>query len=322
MTAYHDDPDRRLTLLVGRADAVLPTLAEGSVNCVMTSPPYFGLRDYDHPDQTGLEATPTEYVEALRAVFAEVRRVLANDGTLWLNLGDSYAGTAETGRNDAQKIGRDNLPQYGSLVQAERKARRLRVDYGLPAKNLLGIPWRVAFALQADGWILRNAVVWHKPNAMPESVKDRLSRRHETVFLLTKSQRYWFDLDQVRVPTTHAARGHAFGGEHKRSGATGRGGVVTRYQKANPLGRNPGDVWSISTSPFPEAHFATMAPKLAEQMVLSGCRPGGVVLDPYSGAGTSGQAALRHGRGYVGIDIKPEYHDLALRTRLAQKEQG
>lgn len=316
MITHHDDPDRRLTLYVGRADAVLSALAEGSADCVVTSPPYYGLRDYDHPDQTGLEATPDEYVENLRRVFAEVRRVLASDGTLWLNLGDSYAGSAETGRNDAQKIGRNDLPWYGSLVQPERRARRLRVDYGLRAKNLLGMPWRVAFALQADGWILRNAITWHKPNAMPESVRDRLSTSHETVFLLAKSQRYWFDLDPIRIIS--AARGHTFGGEHKRTGRSGRDGVVTRYRGANPRGRNPGTVWSISTSPFPAAHFATMAPKLAERLVLSGCRPGGVVLDPYSGAGTSGQAALRHGRGYVGIDLKPEYHDLALRTRLKE----
>lgn len=309
LAPYHDDPGRRLTLYVGRADQVLAALPAGSVDCIVTSPPYFGLRDYGHPDQTGLEKTPDEYVEALRAVFAEVRRVLANDGTLWLNLGDSYQSTGgTTGAGPNATVG-------STLRQATGRTRPSRV---MPPKNLLGIPWRVAFALQDDGWILRNAVVWHKPNAMPESVRDRLSTSHETVFLFAKSQRYWFDLDPIRVPTVSDARGHAFGGEHKRTGRTGRGGVVTRYREPNPSGRNPGTVWSISTSPFPRAHFATMAPKLAERLVLSGCRPGGVVLDPYSGVGTSGQAALRHGRGFVGIDLKPEYHDLALDSRLKE----
>lgn len=338
MTPYY--ADESLTLWLGDTLDVLRTLPAGSVDCAVTSPPYYGLRDYGEPGQYGLEPSPAEYVETMRAVFAEVRRVLASDGTLWLNLGDSYAGSAETGRNDAQKIGRNNLPQYGSLVQHERRSRRLRVDYGLRAKNLLGMPWRVAFALQADGWILRNAIIWDKPNAMPESVRDRLSTTYELVFMFAKRSRYWFDLDAIREPLAYPEAldgSRVFGGKTKgRQGGVGstertRGHNVygarhpiTDYRTdrdhdaASPKGRNPGDVWTLPTQPFPEAHFAVMPPALAERCVLAGCRPGGSVLDPFTGSGTTGMVAQRHGRKFVGVDLNRDYLDLALRTRLAQ----
>lgn len=212
--------DDSTTLYHGDAATVLATLPDGSADCIVTSPPYLGLRDYGVAGQIGAESSPAEYVAALVAVFREARRVLVDDGTLWLNLGDSYDS----------------------------------------AKNLLGIPWRVAFALQDDGWILRNDIIWHKSNAMPESVTDRLSNRHEHLFMLSKSQRYWFDLDPIREPP----------------------------------------------------------PALAERCVRAGCKPGGTVLDPFSGSGTTGLAAARHGRRYVGIDLNREYLDLSLRTRLAQ----
>lgn len=308
--------DDAVTLYQGDALDVLRELPSGSADCVVTSPPYYGLRDYGEPGQYGLEETPAAYVETMRQVFAEARRALADDGTLWLNLGDSYAGVAETGRKDAQEIGRDGLPQYGSMVQPERAARRLRITYDVPRKSLLGIPWRVAFALQDDGWILRNQIVWAKTNAMPESVADRLSGRHETVFLFAKSQRYWFDLDSIREPHADSTVAAA---------ARARKPYVAPGQKPNGKtrgmaegGANPGDVWLIPTQPFTSAHFAVMPPALAERCILAGCRPGGVVLDPFTGSGTTGMVAGQLGRRFTGIDLSSAYLDLALRTRLAQ----
>ncbi len=267
--------DDSTTLCHGDAATVLATLPDGSADCIVTSPPYLGLRDYGVAGQIGAESSPAEYVAALVAVFREARRVLVDDGTLWLNLGDSYDS----------------------------------------AKNLLGIPWRVAFALQDDGWILRNDIIWHKSNAMPESVTDRLSNHHEHLFMLSKSQRYWFDLDPIREPhesTPDRAGGTALRGQKAIRPSGPNSGAYSEG------GRNPGDVWTIASQPFGEAHFATMPPALAERCVRAGCKPGGTVLDPFSGSGTTGLAAARHGRRYVGIDLNREYLDLSLRTRLAQ----
>ena len=218
------------------------------------------------------------------------------------------------------------------------KARRAAV-VGLPAKNLLGIPWRTAFALQDDGWILRNDIVWHKPNAMPESVTDRLSSRHEHVFMFSKSRRYWFDLDPIREPVVYPAgspalnwardtkeadvpgqsmRQHRSGRTHGKASAANLAPTGERHLSQSERGRNPGDVWTIATQPFSEAHFAVMPHALAERCILAGCKPGGVVLDPFSGSGTTGLAAGKHGRRYVGIDLSRDYLDLSLRTRLAQ----
>jgi site-specific DNA-methyltransferase (cytosine-N4-specific) len=315
MTVHYADDT--VTLHHGDALDVLRTLPDESVSCCVTSPPYFGLRDYGIPGQYGLEPMPAAYVATMAAVFAEVRRVLAKDGTLWLNIGDSYAGTGETGRKDAQEIGRDGLPQYGSLVQAERRDRRLRIDYGLPAKNLMGMPWRLAFALQDDGWILRNAIVWAKTNPMPESVTDRLSTTYEHVFLFARSSRYWFDLDAIREPLTAPGRMPGATAFHARDISHPRSGTGAYCGPADD-GKNPGDVWSIPTTPFAAAHFAVFPPALAERCVLAGCRPGGTVLDPFCGSGTTGLVAGKHGRRFVGIDLSADYLDLALRTRLAQ----
>lgn len=301
---YADD---QVTLHHGQALDVLRTLPDGSVNCCVTSPPYFGLRDYGVDGQLGLEKTPAEYVAALVSIMGEVRRVLAKDGTLWLNIGDSYA-TQPGGRQGSTS-------QFGpSKTVAAASGRGGLGDR--PAKNLLGIPWRVAFALQDEGWILRNAIIWHKPNAMPESVLDRLSTTHEQVFLLSKSPRYWFDIDAIRQPYDPAGlarRAYAFQPEKHRSSLRDGG-----ERPANDLGKNPGDVWNIPTNPFPGAHFACMPLALAERCVLAGCPEGGTVLDPFSGSGTTGLAATRNGRRYVGIDLNREYLDLSLRTRLAQ----
>ncbi len=297
--------DESVTLWHGDALSVLRELPDTSVDCCVTSPPYFGLRDYGVDGQLGAEASPAEYVENLRAVFAEVRRVLADDGTLWLNLGDSYSSGART--------------SYASTGKAGGRIGSARPPSALPDKNLMLIPARVAMALQDDGWIIRNDIIWAKPNGMPESVADRLSTKHEHVFMLAKSRRYWFDLDPIREPHVAPPQGGLFkrGEDSYVTRATGtKQGKWDGEYSAN--GRNPGDVWSIPTQPFPGAHFATMPSALAERCILAGCKPGGTVLDPFSGSGTTGLAATKHGRRYVGIDLNPDYLDLSLRTRLAQ----
>ena len=324
MSLYYTDD--AVTLHHGHALEVLRTLPDQSVNCVVTSPPYFGLRDYGTPDQIGLEESPAAYITALRDVFAEVRRVLADDGTLWLNLGDSYSSSACNNGGYSAKSGlRDgNVSDHekGRIANDATRSRRLVPD--VPAKNLLGIPWRVAFALQDDGWTLRNDIIWAKPNAMPESVRDRLSTKHEHVFLLSKAARYWFDLDPIREAHVTGDRpilerdftqkrgqwAEGSGGNHRSSGPEGVG--------RNEAGRNPGDVWTIPTSPFPGAHFAVMAPELARRCVLAGCPEGGTVLDPFSGVGTTGMVATANGRRYIGIDNNAKTLALSLETRLAQ----
>lgn len=297
---YSDDS---VTLHLGDSLAVLRTMPDASVDCCVTSPPYFGLRDYGVDGQMGAESSPAEYVAGMRTLFAEVRRVLADDGTLWLNLGDSYSAkrTYQVDQSKAQRS-RIDAP-YDTL--ADR-----------PAKNLLGIPWRTAFALQDDGWILRNSIIWHKPNAMPESVTDRLGTRYENVFMFSKRARYWFDLDAVRQEHAESTVAAASRARIPYAAPGQRPNLKTRGM--NDGGANPGDVWSINTQPFSDAHFAVFPLALPERCILAGCKSGGVVLDPFSGSGTTGLAAAKHGRRYVGIDLNAEYLDLSLRTRLAQ----
>lgn len=331
---YQDDS---VTLHHGDALEVAGDMGPGSVDCIVTSPPYFGLRDYGVDGQYGLEESPAEYVETMRALFAELRRVLADYGTLWLNLGDSYssgAGTRNVGMNERWGNA------AGQRKQDEGSQGRAPVA-GIPPKNLLGMPWRTALALQDDGWILRNDVIWSKPNAMPESVTDRLSSKHEYVFMFSKSRRYWFDLNPIKVPVTtqhdaalnwaRSTKEADIPGQNHRQHRTNRTpyapGMNPQNMKAatgkqhklpadHPGTRNPGDVWEIPTQPFSAAHFATMPVALAEMCILSGCKPGGTVLDPFSGSGTTGLACERNGRRYVGIDINAEYLDLSLTTRL------
>jgi site-specific DNA-methyltransferase (cytosine-N4-specific) len=315
---YTDDA---ITLHHGDALDVLAGMPDRSVDCCVTSPPYFSLRDYGVQGQYGLEASPAEYVERMRQVFAQVRRVLADDGTCWLNLGDSY--NAYNGNRGETRTGfsrNDPMPALPSGAGLTAK------DIG--PKNLLGMPWRTAFALQADGWTLRNAIVWAKPNAMPESVTDRLSTRYELVFLLTKSRRYWFDLDAIRDDYSErviSAQKYAgrdiparISAPDRNDNDQARGNLGFGHNGMNPAGRNPGDVWTVPTAPFAAAHFAVMPLALAERCILAGCKPSGTVLDPFSGSGTTGLAATRHGRRYVGIDLSANYLDLSLRTRLAQ----
>ena len=305
MSTYYSDD--QVTLYLGDALNVLQNLGNGAAQCVVTSPPYYGLRDYGVPGQYGLEPTVSAYVDTMRAVFTEVRRVLADDGTLWLNLGDGYAthpaGDGSSGRRDKQG------------APAARRSRPRN------AKNLLGVPWRVAFALQNDGWILRNAIVWHKPNAMPEPVRDRMAGRYEHVFLLAKSPGYFFDLDAVRQPSA-TTRGRTWAerkslGEPVRYGLAGYQAVGHSHFAAHPAGRNPGDVWAINTRPTRGGHFATYPLDLPLRCIAAGCKPNGTVLDPFSGTGTTGAAARLLGRRYLGIDLSPAYHDVAIR-RFAQ----
>lgn len=312
---YQDDS---VKLHHGDALAVAKTLADGSVDCIVTSPPYFGLRNYEVDGQYGLEASPAEYVATMRGLFTELRRVLADDGTLWLNLGDSYASDSKWGGATGGK--------HAAALHGNTGAGRIRRSTGLPDKNLIGIPWRVAFALQDDGWILRNDVIWNKPNAMPESVRDRLSNRYEHVFLFSKSRQYWFDLDAIRQPCSTldpANESYRANGKSDRrrkdhaappgqSPQTNMVATGSRHVAAAAAGRNPGDVWTIPTQPFSGAHFAVMASALAQDCIAAGCKPNGTVLDPFSGSGTTGMAAQRLGRKYIGIDINAEYLDLSL----------
>jgi DNA modification methylase len=311
------------TLYVGDARAVLAGMPEGSANCIVTSPPYWGKRDYGVAGQYGHEDSPAAYVATMREVFREARRVLADDGTCWLNLGDSYSASGG---------GATGMHAYLGEHLTTHRATRLRT------KNLLGLPWRVAFALQDDGWIVRNAVVWHKPNAMPESVCDRLSCRHELVFLLAKSPGYWFDLDPIREPhktvkrheplTQHGQRARPPGYPQGRTRppkygpdtpevTTARRYGGQRHSRGHPNGRNPGDVWSIPTRPYRGPHFAAYPIDLPLRCIAAGCKPGGVVLDPFTGSGTTGLAAIQLGRRFTGIDLSAEFARLAA-ERIAQ----
>jgi DNA modification methylase len=312
--------DEAVTLYHGDSLAVLRTLPDASVDCCVTSPPYFGLRDYGEVGQYGLESSPAEYVETMRAVFAEVRRVLADDGTLWLNLGDSYySGKGNPGPNSADE---KQSARRGWVRSIDKPGQ----SWGR-RKSLLGIPWRVAFALMDDGWILRQEVIWHKTSCTPEAVKDRPSRVHEQVFLLTKRPTYWYDADAIRGESdpeqvAHNRRHAKESATHTaRAAATGQPGNINNVGiHARPGSGKPNakSVWDVGTVPFAAAHFAVFPPTLAERCVRAGCKPGGTVLDPFSGSGTTGLAAAKHGRKYVGIDLNADYLDLSLRTRLGQ----
>lgn len=353
---------------------ILPTLEAESVQCCVTSPPYYGLRDYgtatweggdpgcDHShflggngdgdasakqvtsggtqkyqyrdvcpkccatridSQIGLEASPELYVAKLVEVFRQVKRVLRDDGTVWLNLGDSYANDTKWGGTTGGK--------HAGGLHGEPIGRGKR-DTGLKAKDLIGIPWRVAFALQADGWYLRSDIIWHKPNPMPESVTDRPTKAHEYIFLLTKSARYFYDAEAIKEP--------ADGGGILRDGFRGEMGAYVNQQgpqnnsrpsvkrggfngkteamadtgqnafRAVTMTRNRRSVWTITTKPFKEAHFATFPPEIPEICIKAGSRPGDTILDPFSGAGTTGNVAERLGREYIGIELNPAYADM------------
>jgi len=312
-------------------------LAPGSVQTCVTSPPYFGLRDYGHAGQIGLEQTPDEYVAKLVEVFRCVRDVLADDGTVWLNLGDTYMRDPKKGDRSEYLGLHKNLSDSGCHTAAQA---RTMVD-GLKPKDLIGIPWRVAFALQADGWYLRQDIIWHKPNPMPESVRDRCTKAHEYIFLLSKSERYYYDAEAVAEPLADSSvarltqpnlrnqrgsdrvpgktngnmkavgprfGGNKYGDDDSELSRTTSGNEWTGNASGK---RNRRSVWTVTTKPYKGAHFATFPPDLIEPCILAGSRAGDTVLDPFGGSGTTGMVAQRLGRNAVLCELNPDYVELA-----------
>jgi len=312
--------DAGLTLYEGDCRAVLPTLPEASVHCVVTSPPYWGLRDYGVEGQIGLEPTPEAWLATMVEVFREVRRVLRDDGTLWLNLGDSYASPPS---DHPQRYfnGQGATYERGGAPSSHRgqgQTRRISVQ-NLKPKDLVGQPWRLALALQADGWYLRADIIWHKPNPMPESVTDRPTKAHEYVFLLTKSARYFYDADAVREPSAPGTVERFGNGGAPR--LVGKAYHRDRHDAVSAellAGRNLRSVWTIPTAPYPDAHFATFPPELARRCIVAGSRVGDTILDPFAGSGTVGEVAEHNGRHALLIELSPAY-TRQLRTRTAQR---
>lgn len=320
-----------LQIINGDSREQLKTLPESSVQCVVTSPPYFGLRDYNHDRQIGLENSPSEYVDVMLEIFREVWRVLKPDGTIWLNLGDSYARSGKGGNPENSKFQKQATNQ-GSIVRNKRGGNRWGggnnpSGNGVKPKDLIGIPWRVAFALQDAGWYLRSDIIWSKSNCMPESVTDRPTRSHEYIFLMTKSAHYFYDHEAIKEPCVygidgtgtadeksksddknggHKQRGHA----RTHSGFNNRWDDMTKFEQCSGT-RNKRDVWTVPTSNLSGAHFATFPTALIKPCILAGTRHGDTVLDPFFGSGTTGMVAVQLGRNAIGIDINNDYCDLA-----------
>lgn len=322
------------SIIEGDAAAILKDFPDECFHCCVTSPPYFGLRDYGNPGQIGMERTPDEYIAKLVRVFREVRRILRGDGTLWLNIGDSY-NTPNGRRSGAIRADTQGTIQHtnsGSITIG--KSTTDLVD-GIARKELIGIPWMLAFALRSDGWYLRQDIIWHKPNPMPESVRDRCTKAHEYLFLLSKNERYYFDIQAMQEP---CVKGYARSTFHNGKTAQHQPGASTKPRRAGNKShkyvnayqssdteehrtkaglmdvankewetRNRRSVWTIATQPFRGAHFATFPEKLVEPCVLAGSPATGLVLDPFCGSGTVGVVANRHGRYFVGIELTPEY---------------
>ena len=352
--------DSFMALYGGECRAVMAEMPAESVHCVVTSPPYWGLRDYGTDGQLGLEPTPEAYVANMVAVFREVRRVLRADGTLWLNLGDSYAGSGRGAWNvsdevkDAAGVKEVYRPKVRPVGDSARDnavtkgAGDDRVPPGCKPKDLVGIPWMVAFALRADGWYLRSDIIWSKPNPMPESVTDRPTKAHEYLFLLSKSARYFYDSDAVRLPGhtpqhrnidsiqvhgearppgTNVHTGLHRASDKQRGHSRRHAGFNDRWdamEKAEQVagGANLRTVWTIATEPYPGAHFATFPRKLVEPCVKAGCPEGGTVLDPFAGSGTTLLVAQALGRKGIGIDLNPEYLEMAVRRGSREFGRG
>jgi DNA modification methylase len=335
-----------LTILSGDCRETLKSLPDGSVNCCVTSPPYWGLRDYGHADQIGQEETPQKYADSIVSVFAEVWRVLRDDGTLWLNLGDCYCSTDKWGGGKGGNTGKHTVDSTGGVPSWACRTKRTPIP-GIKPKNLIGIPWRVAFALQDAGWYLRSDIIWSKPNPMPESVTDRPTRAHEYVFLLTKSPRYYYDAGAIREPASPALikqveegyNGHALkdylsasvqdasatksriingarkridkqrGHSRRHAGFNDKWDALTPAEQAL-LGSNKRSVWTVAPANYPGAHFATYPPALIKPCILAGCPSGGVVLDPFGGSGTTGAVALELGRRAILCELNPDYVEM------------
>lgn len=313
-----------IVMYQGDCRLMLKHLPEQSVNCCVTSPPYWGLRDYGHDDQIGQEASPQEFIETMVNLFREVRRVLKDDGTLWLNLGDTYNGYMAN--------------QRGTGLETKRQQSRKYIEPGaglrtreVKNKELCGIPWRVALALQSDGWFLRQDIIWHKPNPMPESVTDRCTKSHEYIFLLTKSDRYFFNGEAIKEDAVCGANGsefhtgktgeHQLGRSQKVRPSKPKGSFSGKTEAMADTGqnafravvekRNKRSVWSIPVKPYKGAHFATYPQELIVPCILAGCPEGGTVLDPFIGSGTTAAVARRSGCKFVGFELNPEYLALA-----------
>jgi DNA modification methylase len=305
-----------VSILQGDCLDVLKTLPDQSIQCCVTSPPYYGLRDYGVSGQIGLEETPEIYINKLVAVFQEVKRVLKDDGTLWVNMGDSYWANRPT-----------NGQSYNdNEVQRKRAGGSERPD--IKPKDLIGIPWMLAFALRADGWWLRSDIIWAKPNPMPESVTDRPTKSHEYIFLLAKSQHYYCDMDAIKEPAAYDGRkDEQFKGAIKsydgvmpngQPQSFAQNGHARWNKDENGLRvRNKRDVWTVTTKPYKGAHFATFPPDLIEPCILAGSAVGDTILDPFNGSGTTGAVAIKHGRSYIGIELNPVYIELT-NKRLAE----
>lgn len=337
----------RLQILQGDALEMLKTLPSESVHCCVTSPPYFGLRDYGAAGQVGVERTPDEYVTRLVEIFREVRRVLRKDGTLWLNLGDSYAGSGcGWGGGSLSEASSHHAKVHG--IDEPRKSKDQTPPAGMKPKDLMGIPWLVAFALRSDGWYLRSDIVWAKKNCMPESVTDRPTRSHEFMFLLSKSARYYYDYEAIKEPAIYdvdgtgtasrkarareelksfptaersgiratgfkdAAKMNGKNGDKQRGHSRRHAGFNDRWdlmEKEEQCSgmRNKRDVWTVAPAIYPDAHFATYPPDLIIPCILAGCPMGGTVLDPFAGSGTTGKVAIELGRQAILIELNPEY---------------
>lgn len=298
------------SVLAGDVRERLAEVPDCSVQCCVTSPPYFGLRDYGHGSQIGMESTPQAYVDELVLVFREVRRVLRDDGTLWCNLGDTYA-------SDTKGSGGQDSSSTLVGTKAEHNGQRMkprRVLHGVKPKDIIGIPWRVAFALQADGWYLRQDIIWHKPNPMPESVTDRCTKAHEYLFLLAKSQRYYYNAEAISEPFADDRMGNPGGGGSYSvgSGRNDGGALATGIYNAEGTRktRNRRSVWTIPTRPYKHAHFATFPPALVGPCILAGSKAGDTVLDPFAGSGTTLAVAVENGRVGLGIELNPAYVEL------------
>jgi len=292
-------------VLQGDCIESLKTLDDESINCCVTSPPYWGLRDYGETNQLGLEETPEEYVANMVKVFSEVKRVFTKDGTLWLNLGDSYAGNCSRTSTGRQGMG------------DAREGIYTKGGEGLKAKDLVGIPWRVAFALQADGWYLRQDIIWHKPNPMPESVTDRCTKSHEYIFLLSKSPKYYYDHEAIKEkaktePQSRNKNREGYNADYPKGDRFSEG---DRIFGADGMA-NKRSVWTVNTKPYKEAHFATFPKKLIRPCIQAGCPKGGVVLDPFGGSGTTAEVANGLGRDAILCELNPEYCEL-IKKRLS-----
>tara|TARA_R110000824_G_scaffold56264_1_gene154201 strand:- start:105 stop:1031 length:927 start_codon:yes stop_codon:yes gene_type:complete len=290
----------------------LQDLDNDSVQCVVTSPPYWGLRDYGVDNQLGLEETPEKYVKNLVNVFREVKRVLKDDGTVWLNLGDSYNTSPSGNKFWSNGVGSNKYYKDKKIHQKEKR------NFGtIKNKDLVGIPWRVAFALQADGWYLRQDIIWHKPNPMPESVKDRCTKAHEYIFLLTKSSKYFYDADAIAEKTItkdNVNRDRDTTRLNNTPGRTKMNGLKTNNYET----RNKRSVWKINTKPYKEAHFAVFPEELPTLCIKAGSKEGDVVLDPFFGSGTTGWVSQRLGRAWIGIELNPEYIKIAEKRFIQQ----